>query len=66
MHLNPEALHAARVAMLQAAINAYYADVADSGDFTLTIEVTRDPDEAAVVIDCRHEVQGIPVTGYSL
>lgn len=64
MH-SEDMLHIARVAMLQAAISAYFADVETMGADTLMLEVTRD-EGGAVQVDAQHHLGGKLIEGYDL
>jgi len=58
-------MRAARAAMLQAALAAFFADVEDDGDNTLRIDLRRD-DNGRVEIDLTQGHSGMETTGYSL
>lgn len=63
---SPDALRAARVAMLQAAIAAFFADVQESdGVDAIVLRVERFED-APVSIDVEQQIAGRTVAGYSL
>lgn len=64
MHIAPEALRAARVAMLQAAVAAYYMDVQDDGCDGLVIEAH--PVAGELSITATHSARGVAVIQYSL
>ena len=62
---DPTTMRAARAAMLQAALTAFFADVEDDGDNTLRIELRRE-DNGRVEIDVTHGHSGMDTSGYSL
>jgi hypothetical protein len=65
MPFDHNAMRAARAAMLQAVIAAFFVDACADGAETITLEVDRDA-EGNVSIDIEHLVGGVPVLGYSL
>lgn len=58
-------LHAARRAMLHAALAAYLIEVEAAGADTFTLAVTRDM-EAGLLVEVEHLAAGQHVEGYSL
>lgn len=60
----PEHMRAARAAMLQAAIAAFFMDCVDDGADELTIVVTMDAER--VNIDCIEAGRGGPIAGFNL
>jgi hypothetical protein len=63
-HVAPDALHAARLALLSAAVEAAFRAAVDDGYDGMTVEVA--VDQGQTVIDLSYSQRGIPMGGQSL
>lgn len=64
MHVTPDALHAARLALLSAAVEAVFKEAQEDGFDGLTVEVSVDGGVSA--IDLAYTQNGMPMGGQSL
>ena len=64
MHVTPDALHAARLALLSAAIEATFKAVQEDGFDGMTVEVS--VDSGVTAIDLSFTQRGLPMGGQSL
>lgn len=64
MHVTPDALHTARLALLSMAVEAAFKAAQEDGFDGMTIEATID--EGISSIDLSYTQRGIPVGGQSL
>lgn len=64
MHVTPDALHTARLALLSAAVESAFKAAQEDGYDGMTIEVTVDAGISS--IDLSYTQRGIPVGGQSL
>lgn len=64
MHVTPDALHAARLALLSAAVDAVFKEAQEDGFDGLTVEVSVDSGVSA--IDLSYTQRGMPMGGQSL
>lgn len=64
MHVTPDALHAARLALLSAAVDAVFKEAQEDGFDGLTVEVSVDSGVSS--IDLSYTQRGMPMGGQSL
>lgn len=64
MHVTPDALHAARLALLSAAVDSVFKSAQDDGYDAMSIEVSIDDGVSA--IDLTYSQRGMPMGGQSL
>ena len=64
MHVTPDALHVARLALLSAAVETAFRAAQEDGFDGMTIEAT--VDEGVTSVDVSYTQRGIPMGGQSL
>lgn len=64
MHVTPDALHIARLALLSAAVETAFRAAQEDGFDGMTIEAT--VDQGVTSVDVSYSQRGVPMTGQSL